>query len=118
MQDFTLDKDSTLLLQAMRGRDLNDADTAVAGQELQLIDLTSEALPLTYDAAALQAFFQKRPLIVAKRLLQLAGSGGGFVTKVLFDNVFKRMEKNPDLEIQRAGELRDLITSLGPFWSK
>merc|ERR1712238_360045 len=36
----------------------------------------------------------------------------------IFDKVTGRMNDNPVLEVQRAGELRDLITSLGPFYIK
>jgi len=37
---------------------------------------------------------------------------------VAFDALTGRGKDNPDLEVKRAGELRDLITSLGPFFIK
>ena len=63
-----------------------------------------------------QTFFSQRPLVVIQRLAQVAFNGGGFFVKTALDVLLKRM--NPELEVQRAGELRDLITSLGPFYIK
>ena len=36
----------------------------------------------------------------------------------MLDRVLKRTERNPDLEVQRAVELREIATSLGPFYIK
>lgn len=42
----------------------------------------------------------------------------GFWGKVTVDRLTGRMEDNLELELERAGDLRDLITSLGPFYIK
>jgi len=45
--------------------------------------------------------------------------GGGYLMKLSLDAVLRRNTKdNPELEIKRAAELRDIITSLGPFFIK
>jgi aarF domain-containing kinase len=109
------------MMQALRGRNLNDDDAAVAGLEMRLIDIAprdNESLPFVYDPEALRKFFSSRPQAVFQRIFQLSTVGGGFLFELLLDRIFKRLEKNPELEVQRAGELRDLITSLGPFFIK
>jgi len=67
---------------------------------------------------ALQSFFKKRPLTILQRILQLASVGGGLAVKLALDALLGRVKDNPELEIKRAGELRDIITSLGPFYIK
>ena len=116
-------EDANLIMQALRGQNLNDDDAAVAGLQLQLVDIGAlkdeeTGLPYDYNPRALKEFFSKRPLAVATRILQLATTGGNFMLKVLLDRLLKRNEKNPDLEVQRAAELRELVTSLGPFYIK
>lgn len=114
-------EDANLVLQALRGKNLNDDDAAVAGLEMRLVDIApkeNESLPFDYNPQALKNFFSKRPGAVLTRILQLTSVGGGFAFNVILDQLLGRVKNNPDLEIQRAGELRDLITSLGPFFIK
>jgi len=125
MQDMRAElaknEEANMMMQALRGQNLNDDDKALEGLKMQLVDVApkeNEELPLYYDPKALKDFFSKRPAAVVTRVLQLATVGSGFLTKVLFDKLLKRYEKNPDLEVQRASELRDLITSVGPFFIK
>ncbi|GKY91496.1 hypothetical protein MPSEU_000121800 [Mayamaea pseudoterrestris] len=125
-QDFVVDEDGQLILQAIRGRGLNNDDQAVAGLRMQLVELNDNnnnqqkdlALPLVYDPVKLQAIFRQRPRAVLTRILQLATVGGGFAFELLLDKLLKRMNNNPDLEVTRAGQLRDLLTQLGPFYIK
>ena len=112
--------DANLIMQALRGQNLNDDDQAAVGLEMQLVDVQLQdgesGLPYQYDPRALQQFFSKRPLTVLTRILQVAAVGGGFFVRTALDTLWKRLENNPELEVQRAGELRDLMTSLGPFF--
>jgi aarF domain-containing kinase len=116
--------DANLIMQALRGQNLNDDDAAVAGLQMQLVDIglsmrdADTGLPYDYNPGALKAFFSKRPLAVLTRILQLVTVGGDYAIRVLFDSLLKRREKDPNLEVQRATELRDLLTSLGPFYIK
>jgi aarF domain-containing kinase len=48
----------------------------------------------------------------------VTSAGSGFLIQSAVDQLLKRNERNPDLEVKRAAELRDLITSLGPFFIK
>ena len=114
-------EEANMMMQALRGQNLNDDDTAMAGLEMRLVDVggdEGDVLPLYYDPVALKAFFRKRPLAVATRILQLASVGGGVIVNTFLDNLLGRLEKDPELEVQRAAELRDIITSLGPFFIK
>jgi aarF domain-containing kinase len=74
-----------------------------------------DKLPYEYDPKALQEFFGKRPLSVLTRIFQVASVGGGFALRLGLDKLMGRIDNNPDLEVRRASELRDIITSLGPF---
>ena len=118
-EELSRNEEANLVMQALRGQNLNDDDSAVAGLQMQLIDGDVEdKLPYNYDPIFLKDFFRKRPGAVVKRFFQLSTVMGDFVFKAILDKIFKRLEANPDLEIQRAGELRDKITSLGPFYIK
>lgn len=119
--ELAKNEDANLMLQALRGQNLNDDDSAVAGLQMRLVDIApkeNEALPFDYNPQALKEFFSKRPLAVATRILQLLSVGGIFAFNTIFDQLLGRVKNNPDLEVQRAAELRDLITSLGPFFIK
>lgn len=116
------DEDVDLIMQALRGKNINDDDSAVAGLEIRLVDVQlrdgETGLPFVYDPKALKAFFSRRPAAVVTRILQVTAVGGAFFAKTFLDQVTGRLKNNPDLEVQRAAELRDLMTSLGPFFIK
>jgi aarF domain-containing kinase len=121
--EMAKDEDTNNIMNALRGSNLNDDDMAVAGQKMFLVDIVAgltddDDLPFDYNPTALKAFFSKRPLTVLQRIFQVTSAGGSFLTEVSLDRLFKRIEKNPDLEVVRAAQLRDLITSLGPFFIK
>lgn len=120
-EELMKDQEANMILQAIRGQGLNDDDSAVAGLQMRLVDFApqdNQEIPLEYDPMALKRFFSKRPLAVLTRILQVASVGGGFLFNVAMDQLLGRLKSNPDLEVQRAAELRDLITSLGPFYIK
>jgi aarF domain-containing kinase len=123
-EELSRNEEANLVMQALRGQNLNDDDSAVAGLEMRLVDIDSDSgavgdrLQYEYDPLFLKEYFRKRPGAVVTRFLQLTTVLGGFVIQLAIDSIFKRLEGNPDLEIQRAGELRDKITSLGPFYIK
>mmetsp|Transcript_24813 Transcript_24813/g.30487 ORF Transcript_24813/g.30487 Transcript_24813/m.30487 type:complete len:824 (+) Transcript_24813:110-2581(+) len=112
-------EDANLMMQALRGQNMNDDATAAMGVEMRLVDIDAgTGLPYSYQPEALREFFGAKPLTVVKRIFQVLSVGGGFITNNLIDTILKRNVDNPDLEVQRAGELRDIITSLGPFYIK
>jgi len=116
--------DARMVMDALRGKNLNDDDSALDGLEMRLVDIgvddtdPTSGLPYEYEPIALQKFFKKRPLNILTRIFQLANAGGGLALKLALDSLLGRMKDNPELEIKRAGELRDTITSLGPFYIK
>lgn len=114
-------EDARIIMDALRGRNLNDDDSALDGLQMRLVDVEVDpksGLPYEYDPVALKIFFAKRPFIILTRILQLASVGGGLVFKLALDKLLERMKDNPELEIKRVEELRDTITSLGPFYIK
>lgn len=115
-------EDAKFVMQALRGQGMNDDDSAAEGLQMRLVeeDLVDggTGLPYEYDPDVLRLYYAKKPLVVVKRLAQVLGVGGGFLFNSVLDQVTGRAEKDPDLEVKRAGELRDLITSLGPFYIK
>lgn len=127
-------EDADLIMQALRGRNINDDDAQVQGLEMKLVGFddadelcdvdgdncvgAADRLPYDYDPTALREFFAKRPRLVAARVAQIATSGGGVLFNFAMDALSGRLKDDPDLEVKRAGELRDTITSLGPFFIK
>ncbi|CAJ1936381.1 unnamed protein product [Cylindrotheca closterium] len=113
--------EARMVMEALRGTNLNDDDNAMFGLEMKLVNIADGGdgvLPYDYDPVALKKFFGSRPLSVLTRVFQLVTVGGGFFFKATLDQLLGRVKNNPDLEVQRAGELRDIITSLGPFFIK
>jgi len=113
-------EDANFMMQALRGQGMNDDDNAAEGLKMRLVEEDmvdgGTGLPYDYDPEALKDYFSKKPLVVLRRMAQVIGVGGGFFVRSLLDNIFGK--DDPELEVKRAGELRDLITSLGPFYIK
>jgi len=113
-------EDANFMMQALRGQGMNEDDNAAVGLQMKLVeeDLIDggTGLPYEYDPLILKDYFSKKPLVVLKRIVQVISVGGGFFARTALDTLLGR--DDPDLEVQRAGELRDLITSLGPFYIK
>lgn len=116
-ESLAKDEQAQLLMAGLRGQNINDDDSAVAGLKLKLVEFQAgeEKLPLQYDPAFLDAYFTARPSAVAERVWQLTSSFGGFGLSVLSDVLGKRVKEN---EVMRAAELREIIASLGPFFIK
>jgi len=106
-----------LLMQGLRGSNLNDDATAKEGLEMLVVEVDDdgEALPLRYDPDFLKQYFDQRPAVVYKRLGQIIGNTGPLLTKILIDVATKKSKEN---EVKRAIEFREIITSLGPFFIK
>lgn len=114
-------EEARLVMEALRGQGLNDDDNAVEGLQMRLVDVDSnrgDVLPYDYNPDALKKFFGSRPLSVLTRISQVLTVGGGLFLNAALDNVLGRLKNNPDLEVKRAAQLRDTITSLGPFFIK
>ena len=57
------DEQTSALISAMRGSNINDDDNAASDTVLQVVEMRggSEGLPTVYDPAALEAYFSQRP---------------------------------------------------------
>merc|ERR1719181_1233201 len=105
------------MMQALRGSNINDDSSAVAGVNMLVVETSDkgDSLPLTYQPDDLKAYFSKRPGAVVQRVVQVFGTSFGFLLGVFVDTVTGKTE---DMEVRRAAQLRDTITSLGPFFIK
>lgn len=68
-----------------------------------------------YDPSSARAYFDKRPLEVISRAVEIASISTKFGLGLLKDYLDKSLEKNED---KRALELAELLTVLGPTFSK
>ena len=68
-----------------------------------------------YDPSSARAFFDKRPLDVISRGVEIASISTKFGLTVLKDKLDGKLEENQD---ERALELAALLTKLGPTFSK
>jgi aarF domain-containing kinase len=119
--DLAENEDAANIMNALRGQGMNDDDRAAEGVQMRLVDEDliddGTGLPYVYDPKVLKEYYSKRPLLVVKRMFQVVSVGGGFFARTILDQILGKGD-DPDLEVKRAGELRDLITSLGPFYIK
>ncbi|GAY50370.1 hypothetical protein CUMW_126040 [Citrus unshiu] len=107
----------SILMKGLRGQNLRDSQFADDSVKLRLVEVdeSSEFLPLVYDPASITAYWGKRPRAVATRIVQLLSVAGGFLSRIAWDIVTKKIKEN---EVARAIELRDIVTSLGPAYIK
>lgn len=71
------DEDLKVLMASLRGQNLSDADFADAAVEMRLVNVTDdgeeESLPLEYDPELIADYWERRPVAVITRILQLLG---------------------------------------------
>lgn len=106
-----------ILMRGLRGQNLSDSQFAEDDVQLRLVEVdeSSEFLPLVYDPATISAYWGKRPRAVATRIVQLLSVAGGFLSRLAWDVINKKVKKN---EVARAIEIREIVTSLGPAYIK
>ncbi|XP_055813836.1 uncharacterized protein LOC129883240 [Solanum dulcamara] len=110
-------EDLAILMRGLRGQNLKDSLFADDNIKLRLVEVdeSSEFLPLVYDPASISAYWGKRPRAVATRIVQLTSVAGGFLSRLAWDVINKKVKEN---EVARAIELREIVTSLGPAYIK
>eukprot|EP00667_Euglena_gracilis_P002868 EG_transcript_2874 len=108
-----------LTMSALKGQKLNTSDFADAATEMQFVDVGSgggaDRLPAAYDFAQIQAYFRRRPLIVAKRVAQVVSAFG---RAAMWPMSYRGDQDTQEFKERRAGMVRDTLTSLGPFYIK
>ncbi|KAF3457633.1 hypothetical protein FNV43_RR02291 [Rhamnella rubrinervis] len=111
------DEQLSILMRGLRGQNLRDSQFAEDDVQLRLVEVdeSSEFLPLVYDPVSIAAYWGKRPRAVATRVVQLLSVAGGFLSRLAWDVINKKVKEN---EVARAIELREIVTSLGPAYIK
>ncbi|KAG2432690.1 hypothetical protein HYH02_006675 [Chlamydomonas schloesseri] len=112
------DEQLRVLMAGFRGANLNEDDFASSNVRMELIETDSDSdhqLPLTYDVDAISRYWDRRPVSVITRITQLLGISGKFLTGLAVDAASGRLRET---EVQRAIQLRDIVTSLGPAYIK
>lgn len=108
-----------VLMASLRGSNLSDADFADAAVQMQLMEVMEgpegDSLPLVYDPDKISDYWGRRPVAVTTRIGQLLGIAGGFLSKLAVDFIKGDLEKT---QVQRAIDLRNIMTSLGPAYIK
>lgn len=108
------------MMAGLRGSNTNTDDFAGAEVKMNLIDSVDdqegdEALPLIYEPETISAYWGRRPVSIIKRVFQLMGIAGGFMSRLTFDALNGRLKET---EVDRAIDLRNIMTSLGPAYIK
>ena len=116
MEQDEVDERVRVLMEGMRGKSLNDDDFAAADTTMRVIEFDSQNdLPLEYDYQALKDYYKARPKLWITRLLQVAAAGSQFLVPTVVDALTGQLEKN---SVARTRALREVLTSLGPFFIK
>ena len=74
-----------LMMDALRGKNLNDDDKQTIGIDMQVVEMKrtsdddSDVLPTYYDPLLLEAYFSKRPAAVRTRIFQIARASAGYI---------------------------------------
>ncbi len=69
-----------------------------------------EQLPLVYEQETINAYWDRRPVSVVTRIFQLLSVSGSFLTSLAVDAARGRLRET---EVQRAIQIREIVTSLG-----
>lgn len=120
--DMEADERTAVMMQALRGQNLNDDDNAAAGTTMQVVEMSrgdgDDMLPLVYDPTALSAYFSKRPGAVLTRIAQIASTGFGWSCGAVATAISGELKPGSDAEVQLVRNLRGVVVSLGPFFIK
>lgn len=76
--DESEDERLKALMSGLRGQNIDDSDFAGSGVRMNLVEIArgdedEEELPLTYDPEAIAAYWDRRPVSIITRILQLLG---------------------------------------------
>ena len=117
---LSADERSSLMMDALRGKNINDDDSQLIGVDMKLVEMrsqdgTDDYLPTVYNPSQLEKYFNRRLGAVCTRIWQVLSSSGGFLLGLGLDYLTGNTE---DIEVRRAAELRNIIVSLGPFFIK
>merc|ERR1719162_1962650 len=119
-EQLAADEQTSALISALRGTNINDDDAAASGTTLQVVEMRAgdDALPTEYDPVALEAYFKKRPGAVLTRIGQLALYGGSWAASTAFRALRGELTSGSEGEVAAVAGLRNVLVSLGPFYIK
>jgi hypothetical protein len=89
---LNLDEKSKLMIDALRGKNLNQDETQNNKINMQVVEITgddlnasdiNDVLPTSYDPARLEAYFGKRPKAVFTRIWQVMSTSAGYFAGLL-----------------------------------
>ena len=107
------------LMAGLRGTNMDESDFAADGVTMNVVEVAAgegdDCLPLVYDPEAISRFWGRRPGAVVQRVLQLLSISGRFLSNLAWDALNQRLKET---EVERAIELREIVTSLGPAYIK
>ena len=116
------DEKSAALMDAMRGKNLNDADFADADTTMQVVSMRrgdgADSLPTEYDPEALSSYFAKRPVAVITRVAQVAATAGSWAVQAAVSAYQGKLTPGSEGEVATVAALRKVLVSLGPFYIK
>ncbi len=96
-------EDLRVLMAGLRGSNLNTDDFAADDVTMQLVEVDAndaeDALPKVYDPDAIAEYWSRRPIAVVRRITQLMGIGGGFMSKLIWDFANNRLRET---EVRRG----------------
>lgn len=88
---------------------------AVLSMFVQRFGGDGPALPTEYDLAQLDGYYKRKPLVVARRFVEVSASLASFLLNVLADVLTNRWEENMPA---RAVQMREFTSSNGPAFIK
>jgi len=120
MQDSMKDDEElNLMMQGLRGANLNDSDRQADGVVMQLVDIPTDdetGLPLKYVPEELAAYFDAKPWAQLLRINQITTTLSPLLGGIIFDKLSGR--SGVEVEVERAAQFNSSVTSLGPFFIK
>ncbi|CAM9549029.1 unnamed protein product, partial [Hapterophycus canaliculatus] len=88
---------------------------AVLSMFVQRFGGDGPALPTEYDLAQLDGYYKRKPLLVARRFVEVSSSLASFLLNVLADVLTNRWDENM---AARAVQMREFTSSNGPAFIK
>eukprot|EP00903_Cladosiphon_okamuranus_P014388 g13356.t1 len=88
---------------------------AVLGVFVERFGGETPPLPTEYDLDQLDQYYKRKPLVVARRFVEVSGSLASFLLNVLADVLTNNWDKNMHI---RAIQLREFTSSNGPAFIK
>ncbi|KAF8392051.1 hypothetical protein HHK36_022391 [Tetracentron sinense] len=88
-------EDVAILMRGLRGQNLTDSQFAADDVQLRLVEVdeSSESLPSVYDPVSISSYWGRRPRAVATRIIQLLSVAGGFVSRLTWDVINKKVKE-------------------------